>query len=70
MYRLTIQKSNGRRIGLALQVFEQPVEGQTVGVVVLPVAEIGDEKLANFTGLVARLSCSIASSTATLGAPS
>lgn len=36
----------------ALEVFEQPVEGQFVGVVVLPVAEIGNEILANLAGWV------------------
>jgi len=33
-----------------MKIGEQPVEGQLVGVVVLPVAEIGDEILANLAG--------------------
>jgi hypothetical protein len=40
----------GRRLGLTMQVAQQPVECQLVGVVVLPVAEIGDEILVNLEG--------------------
>jgi hypothetical protein len=35
------------RFGLAMEVVEQPVEGQSVGVMVLPVDEIGDEALSS-----------------------
>jgi len=35
--------------GFGVQVLEEAVEGQLVGVVVLPVAEIGDEIFARFS---------------------
>ncbi len=44
--------SGGNRRGLALEIAEEPVEGPFVGIVVLPIAEIGDEVLANLAGRV------------------
>jgi hypothetical protein len=42
--------SGGNGLRLSLQVMEEPVEGLLVGIVVLPVAEVGDEILANLSG--------------------
>src|ERR1035438_8570190 len=44
--------SGGRRGGVALGVIEEAVEGQFVGVVVFPIAEIRYEILANLAGRV------------------
>jgi len=43
-------ESGGSGLRLALQVVEEPVEGFLVGVVVFPVAEVGDMELADLTG--------------------
>jgi hypothetical protein len=43
-------KSGRRRLALAMKVVEQPVKGQPVGIMVLPIAEIGDMELANLAG--------------------
>lgn len=42
--------SGGNGLRLSPQIVEEPVEGRPAGVVVLIVAEIRDEVLANFAG--------------------